>query len=87
MPPPRTIADVEYDGQPRQTRRERILQRMDTLMPWRRLEARIRPVYPTGSRCRPPCPLALLLRLHCAQLFYYLGDSALEDALYDSVAL
>ena len=36
MPPPRTFADVEYDGQPRQTRQERFLQRMDTLRPGQR---------------------------------------------------
>ena len=41
MPPQRSFADVEYEGQ---TRRERLLQRMDALMPWARLEARIRPV-------------------------------------------
>ena len=87
MPPPRTFADMEYDGQPRQTRRERFLQRMDTLMPWARLEARIRPVYPTGARGRPPYPLPLLLRIHCVQLFYDLSDPAMEDALYDSVAV
>ena len=87
MPPQRSFADVEYDGQPRQTRRERFLQRMDALMPWARLEARIRPVYPTGERGRPPYPLALLLRIHCVQLFYNLSDPAMEDALYDSVAV
>ena len=87
MPPQRTFADVEYDGQPRQTGRERFLQRMDALMPWARLEARIRPVYPTGARGRPPYPLGLLLRIHCVQLFYNLSDPAMEDALYDSVAV
>ena len=87
MPPQRTFADVEYDGQPRQTRRERFLQRMDALMPWARLEARIQPVYPTGARGRPPYPLGLLLRIHCVQLFYNLSDPAMEDALYDSVAV
>ena len=34
MPPQRSFADVEYDGQPRQTWRELFLQRMDALMPW-----------------------------------------------------
>ena len=85
MHPQRSFADVEYDGQPRQTRRERFLRRMEALMPWARLEARIRPVYPTGERGRPPYPLALLLRIHCVQLFYNLSDPAMEDALYDSV--
>ena len=87
MHAPRTFADVEYDGQPRQTRRARFLQHMDMLMPWARLEARIRPVYPTGERGRPPYPLPLLLRIHCVQLFYNLSDPAMEDALYDSVAV
>ena len=86
MHPQRSLADVGYDGQPRQTRRERFLQRMDAL-PWARLEARIRPVYPTGARGRPPYPLALLLRIHCVQLFYNLSDPAMEDALYDRVAV
>ena len=87
MHPQRSFADVEYDGQPRQTRRERLLRRMEALMPWARLEARIRPVYPTGERGRPPYPLALLLRIHCVQLFDNLSDPAMEDALYDSVAV
>ena len=87
MHPQRSFADVEYDGQPRRTRRERFLQRMEALMPWARLEARIRPVYPTGERGRPPYPLALRLRIHCVQLFYNLSDPAMEDALYDSVAV
>ena len=47
----------------------------------------IRPVYPTGERGRPPYPLALRLRIHCVQLFYNLSDPAMEDALYDSVAV
>lgn len=33
MHPRRSFADVEYDGQPRQTRRERFLQRMGALLP------------------------------------------------------
>ena len=34
-----------------------------------------------------PYPLALLLRIHGVQLFYNLSDPAMEDALYDSVAV
>ena len=39
------------------------------------------------ARAGPPYPLALLLRIHCVQLFYNLSDPAMEDALYDSVAV
>ena len=45
------------------------------------------PGIPTGERGRPPYPLALRLRIHCVQLFYNLSDPAMEDALYDSVAV
>ena len=87
MQPQRSFADVEYDGQKRQTRRAQFLQQMNGLIPWRRLEARLRPVYPAGARGRPPYPLAMLLRIHCVQLFYNLSDPAMEDALYDSAAV
>ena len=87
MQPQRSFADVEYDGQKRQTRRAQFLQQMDGLIPWRRLEARLRPAYPTGERGRPPYPLAMLLRIHCVQLFYNLSDPAMEDALDDSAAV
>jgi len=60
---------------------------MEALLPWARLEARIRPVYPAGERGRPPYPLAVMLRFHCVQLFYSLSDPVMEDALYDSVAV
>ena len=48
MHPQRSLADVEYDGQPRQPRRERFLRRMGALLPWARLEAGIRPGLPHG---------------------------------------
>ena len=87
MPPQRSFADVEYDGQPRQTRRARFLERMDRLLPWAQLAQRIRPVYPTGERGRPPYPLATMLRIHWVQVCYNLSDPEMEDALYDSVAV
>ena len=87
MPPQRSFADVEFEGAKRQTRRARFLQQLDTLMPWARLEHRIRPVYPPGERGRPPYPLAVMLRIHGVQLCYNLSDPAMEDALYDSRAV
>ena len=87
MQPQRSFADVEYDGQKRQTRRAQFLRRMDGLIPWHRLEARLGPIYPAGERGRPPYPLAMMLRIHGVQLFDNLSDPAMEDALYDSVAV
>ena len=80
----KTFADLEYDNKKRKTRRERFLERMEKLIPWDRLEARIAPVYPKGgSKGRQPYPLAMMLRVHCVQLFYNLSDPAMEDLLYE----
>ena len=78
-----TFADLEYDGKKRKTRREIFLERMDGLIPWERLEGRIRPFYPKAGRGRRPYELSAMLRIHCVQLFYNLSDPGMEDALYD----
>ena len=44
-----TFADVEYEGKKRRTRRSCFWERMEALIPWERLEARIRPLYPKGG--------------------------------------
>ena len=44
-----TFATVEFEQKKRKTRRERFLDRIDSLIPWARLEARIAPVYPRGG--------------------------------------
>ena len=44
-----TFAALEYPGKKRKTRRELFLQRMDGLIPWERLEERIRPFYPKAG--------------------------------------
>ena len=79
-----TFADLEYQGKRRKTRRELFLERMDALIPWQRLEDRIRPVYPKAGRGRHPYPLSAMLRVHCVQLFYNLSDPGMEDLLYES---
>ena len=43
-----TFADLEYAGKKHKTR-EVFLERMDGLIPWERLEERIRPYYPKGD--------------------------------------
>ena len=79
-----TFADLEYQGKKRRTRRELFLQRMDGLIPWQRLEERIRPAYPKSGKGRRPYPLPVMLRVHCVQLFYNLSDPGMEDLLYEA---
>ena len=79
-----TFADLEYQGKKHKTCREFFLERMDGLIPWRPLEERIRPVYPKPGKGRRPYPLAVMLRVHCVQLFYNLSDPGMEDLLCEA---
>ena len=78
-----TFSELEHDSKKRRTRRELFLARMEELIPWERLEARIEPFYPKAGRGRRPYPLGTMLRVHCVQLFYNLSDPGMEDLLYE----
>ncbi len=71
------------------TRRAQFLSDMDRIIPWKELTATIEPVYPKGSDAggRPPIPLERMLRIYFLQLWFNLSDPAVEEALYDSVAM
>ena len=79
-----TFGSLEFAHKKRKTRRERFLERLESLAPWAALEARVEPVYPKPGRGRRPYPLAVMLRVHCVQLCYNLSDPALEDLLYEA---
>ena len=51
-----TFADLDYQVKKRKTRREEFLEKLDELVPWPRLEERIRPQYFRGQRGRRPYP-------------------------------
>ncbi len=58
---------AEFDGFRRQrkvTRRETFLAEMERVVPWRRLEARIEPVYPRAGNGRKPYQLSTMLQIH-----------------------
>ena len=78
-----SFSELEHDLKKRRTRRELFLEKMDRLVPWERLERRIEPLYPKAGRGRRPYPLAVMLRVHCVQLFYNLSDPGMEDLLYE----
>ncbi len=83
-----TFASLECDRKTRKTRREIFLERMDGLIPWERLEARIAPACPKGGRKgRQPHPLSVMLRVHCVQLFCNLSDPMMEDQLYEAESI
>ena len=79
-----TFADLDYQVKKRKTRREEFLEKLEGLVPWQRLEERIRPHYFRGLRGRRPYPLSVMLRVHIVQLCYNLSDPAMEDLLYEA---
>jgi IS5 family transposase len=82
-----SFSQAEYAGKKKQTRRDKFLAEMEQVVPWARLVARLRPLYPKGERGRPPIGLERMLRIYFLQQWYGLADEAVEDALYDSQAL
>ena len=82
-----TLSGFEKYG--KTTRRAQFLADMDRIVPWAELAAVIEPVYPKVSEQggRPPIPLERMLRIYFLQLWFNLSDPAVEEALYDSVAM
>ena len=79
-----TFSDLEYQNKKRKTRREVFLEQLDSLIPWQRLEERIRPHYPRAGRGRRPYDLSVMLRIHIVQVCHNLSDPAMEDLLYEA---
>ena len=44
-----TFAEAEYEGKKRKTRREKFLERMDKLIPWKKLERQLAKKYSQGK--------------------------------------
>ena len=69
------------------TRRAQFLTEMNQVVPWSRLLARIEPHYPKAGNGRPPKGLEIMLRMYLLQHWFNLSDPAVEEALYDSLAM
>jgi transposase, IS5 family len=82
-----TLSGFEKYG--KTTRRAQFLADMEQIIPWLDLTAAVRTVYPKVSENggRPPIPLERMLRIYFLQLWFNLSDPAVEEALYDSVAM
>ena len=72
---------------PYKTRKARFLEEMERIVPWAQLLALIAPYYPPeGKRAlggRPAYPLEVMLRVHCLQLWWNLGDERAQEELYE----
>jgi len=84
----RTLADEGFEKFRKPTRRERFLDEMEQIIPWRDLCRVIKPFYPKPQGAgRPPVGLERMLRIHFLQHWFNLSDPAVEEALYDSRAM
>jgi IS5 family transposase len=82
-----SFASLAYDHKKKQTRRERFLQEMDKVIPWKELIPIIERHYPKAGDGRQPMPLEMMLRIYFMQQWYGLSDPAMEDGLYDSESM
>jgi IS5 family transposase len=79
-----TLATVRYA---KTTRRAAFLAEMERVVPWSALCALIEPFYPKPGNGRPSIGIERMLRIYCLQQWFNLSDPAVEEALYDSLAM
>ncbi len=82
-----TLSITGFDKYAKTTRRAVFLSEMERVVPWAKLCALIEPVYPKPGNGRPPVGLERMLRIYFLQHWFNLSDPAVEEALYDSVAM
>lgn len=84
----KTLADEGFEKYRKPTRREKFLDEMEEIIPWRELCDAIEPFYPKPKGAgRRPVGLERMLRIYFLQHWFNLSDPAAEEALYDSRAL
>src|SRR2546429_3480620 len=84
----RTLAMMTgFEQYTRKTRRAIFLEEMEQVVPWRELCALVEPYYPKPGNGRPPVGVERMLRIYFLQQWFNLSDPAVEEALYDSLAM
>ena len=80
---------IGFEKHAKTTRRAQFLADMHVIVPWAELRTVVEPFYPKISEAggRPPLPLERMLRVYFLQLWFNLSDPAVEEELYDSVAM
>ncbi len=82
-----TLAAVGFERYGKTTRRAVFLAEMDQVVPWSALCALVEPVYPKPGNGRPPVGVERMLRIYFLQQWFNLSDPAVEEALYDLLAM
>jgi hypothetical protein len=82
-----TLATAGFERYGKTTRRAVFLAEMERVVPWSALCGLIEPVYPKPGNGRPPVGVERMLRIYFLQQWFNLSDPAVEEALYDSLAM
>lgn len=82
-----TLSASGFDRYSKTTRRAAFLAEMNRVVPWRELCVLIEPFYPRAGNGRAPIGLERMLRIYFLQQWFNLSDPAVEEALYDSLAM
>jgi transposase, IS5 family len=82
-----TLARVGFERYGKTTRRAVFLAEMERVVPWPALCGLIEPFYPKPGNGRPPIGVERMLRIYFLQQWFNLSDPAVEEALYDSLAM
>ena len=82
-----TLAAVGFERYAKSTRRARFLAEMERVVPWPALCGLIEPFYPKAGNGRQPVGVERMLRICFLQQWFNLSDPAMEEALYDSLAM
>jgi len=82
-----TLATAGFERYGRTTRRAVFLAEMERVVPWPALCALIELVYPKAGNGRRPVGVERMLLIYFLQQWFNLSDPAVEEALYDSLAM
>src|SRR6516162_7735761 len=82
-----TLATAGFERYAKTTRRAVFLTEMERVVPWPALCGLIEPFYPKAGNGRPPVGVERMLRIYFVQQWFNLSDPAVEEALYDSLAM
>lgn len=81
------FSDLEYATKKKKTRKEKFLEEMDQILPWKILLGIVKRRYPKAGNGRHPKELEAMLRIYFLQQWYGLSDPAMEDSLYDIASM
>lgn len=76
-----------FEKHHKKTRKEKFLDEMELIIPWKELSAAIEPFYPNPQGAgRRPIGIERMLRIYFLQHWFNLSDPGAEEGLYDSAA-